>query len=313
MKSMLMTVLPWLAATFCLLTLAVVVVAVRRGARRHAMAAFALMALAGVSSLLWLTPKAGIAAEQTQIDLADYNLTFEENFDDISVSAWGPISMPGAPGKSRWIAHTPWNGDFGDAQFKDPTPDGPFSTENGILKIEARKINGKWFSGLISSMDANGNGFAQRHGYFEIRTKLPKGPGVWPAFWLIANQQPDASAEIDVLEYYGQFPETYHVVTHVWPKTDKVKPLHDSRAITVPSGSLTEDYHTFGVSVQSDFIIYYLDRKEVARAPTPPQHNEPLFILANLALGSGWPIDKTPDPSVMLIDYIRAYSKKTAN
>src|SRR5687767_4866926 len=128
MKSMLMTVLPWIAATFCLLALAIVVVAVRRGARRPAIAAFTVMVLAGVPSLIWLTPRAGIAAEQTRIDLADYNLTFEENFDDISVSAWGPISTPGAPGKSRWIAHTPWNGDFGDAQFKDPAQDGPFST-----------------------------------------------------------------------------------------------------------------------------------------------------------------------------------------
>ena len=45
-----------------------------------------------------------------------------------------------------------------------------------------------------------------------------------------------------------------------------------------------------------------------ARRPTPPEHRHPMFILVNLALGGGWPIDKTPDPSYMYVDYIRAYA-----
>ncbi len=34
----------------------------------------------------------------------------------------------------------------------------------------------------------------------------------------------------------------------------------------------------------------------------------PLYIPVDLALGGGWPIDKTPNPSYMYVDYIRAYS-----
>ncbi|WP_204271793.1 hypothetical protein, partial [Escherichia coli] len=48
------------------------------------------------------------------LDLTGYTLTFAEEFDSLSVSPWGP--------GSRWIAHTPWNGDFGDARFVDPRP-----------------------------------------------------------------------------------------------------------------------------------------------------------------------------------------------
>jgi hypothetical protein len=29
----------------------------------------------------------------------------------------------------------------------------------------------------------------------------------------------------------------------------------------------------------------------------------------DLALGSGWPIDQTPNPSFLYVDYVRAYSK----
>jgi hypothetical protein len=52
------------------------------------------------------------------IDLSHYRLTFAEDFNDLSVSPWGD-------GHSRWIAHTPWAGDFGDAAFTDPEPGFP--------------------------------------------------------------------------------------------------------------------------------------------------------------------------------------------
>jgi len=62
-----------------------------------------------------------------------------------------------------------------------PTPDlgvFPFTLEGGILRIEARKNDkGKWESGLLASADGNGRGFSQQYGYFEMRAKLPKGPG----------------------------------------------------------------------------------------------------------------------------------------
>lgn len=91
------------------------------------------------------------------LDLAGYRLTFDEDFrGPLSVSAWGP--------GTRWIAHTPYAGDFGDAAFADPGPDSPFAIEDGVLRIEARKANGRWRSGLLSSVDAKGEGFSQTFG-----------------------------------------------------------------------------------------------------------------------------------------------------
>ena len=34
-----------------------------------------------------------------------------------------------------------------------------------------------------------------------------------------------------------------------------------------------------------------------------------LYLLVDLALGSGWPIDQTPNPSYLYVDYVRAYAK----
>jgi hypothetical protein len=55
-------------------------------------------------------------------------------------------------GPARWIAHTPWNGDLGDAVFIDPEPKRPFKIRDGILSITASKEQrGKWMSGLIAA------------------------------------------------------------------------------------------------------------------------------------------------------------------
>lgn len=240
---------------------------------------------------------------KNEINLSGYAVTFDEDFERLDVSAWGPAT--------RWIAHTPWNGDFGDAQFVDPTPGFPFTIEDGVLRIEARRgDDGRWRSGLLASTDPHGNGFAQQFGYFEMRAKLPSGQGLWPAFWLIANKQEDTSAEIDIIEHYGNFPDMYESVVHVWKKTERGRSYQVLLRNKVPSGSLYQDFHTYGVSVEADWIIFYFDRVEIARTPTPPEHHYPMFMLVNLALGAGWPIDKAPSPSFMYVDYIRAYQRR---
>jgi hypothetical protein len=62
-----------------------------------------------------------LRSEPNAIDLSNYHITFNEDFSSFSISPWGP--------NTRWIAHTPWNGDFGDAQFADPVAGFPSRTE----------------------------------------------------------------------------------------------------------------------------------------------------------------------------------------
>lgn len=243
------------------------------------------------------------AAGEIGLSLEGYRLTFDEEFDRLDVSAMGP--------GTRWIAHTPWNGDFGDAQFSDPTPDFPFTVADGLLRIEAKKEpDGKWRSGLLASTDPVGRGFTQKFGYFEMRAKLPSGPGLWPAFWLIANKAPNASAEIDVLEHYGAFPDAFQSVVHVWPKMDQVKAIHETHTHRVPAGSLYSDFHNYGVLVEAEWTRFYFDRMEIWSRRTPVEHHEPMFVLLNLAMGGGWPIKDAPSPSYMYVDYVKVYQKE---
>jgi beta-glucanase (GH16 family) len=249
--------------------------------------------------------------QSSELDFSKMQLTFSEDFDDaLSVSPWGP--------NTRWIAHTPWAGDFGDARFADPMLGVfPFTTKDGMLRIEARKgADGKWESGLLASADGNGRGFSQLYGYFEVRAKLPKGPGVWPAFWLgsVVDKKAPASVEIDILEFYGHSPAAYQTNVHIYNTNPADAASIENygqgvlpHEVKVAPDQLTDDFNTFGAKVGPEWIIFYLNRHEVFRIKTPKEHQRPLDVLVNLALGSGFPIDQTPNPSYMYVDYVHVY------
>jgi hypothetical protein len=236
-----------------------------------------------------------------------------ENFDEETASNRRIETISSSRiGPARWTAHTPWNGDFGDARFMDPTPGGPFKMKDGILSITASKDGtGRWTSGLIAAADARGVGSGTRYGYFEARMKMPPGPGTWPAFWLAALKPvagSDGNVEIDVIEYYGQFTASYQAATAVWYK-DSSKNSGKLTKIDVPDASLVQDFHRFGVDISPKDIVFFLDGKQVWSRPTPPELDGPMYPLVNLALGSGWPIDQTPNPSTLLVDYVHVYGR----
>ncbi len=240
--------------------------------------------------------------EDPDINLENYVMTFNEDFDEaVDVSA-GECT-------TRWIAHTPWNGDFGAARFSDPVPGFPFRTKKGLLRIEASDEGG-WKSGLLSSHNKCGGGFDQKFGYFEIRTKLPAGVGYWPAFWLIGSDRSRFTAEIDVFEHHGVRPNQFSTTIHVHPRVDDVTRILASGSHTVEEGLLYRGFNTFGVSVEDDFMVFFLNRKEIWRTPTGAEFKQPLFILLNLGLEPSEVSEATPSPAYMYVDYVRAYMRK---
>ena len=248
------------------------------------------------------------------LNLDGFRLVFEENFlKPLDVSPWGP--------DTRWIAHTPWAGDFGDARFMDPQPEFPFTVEDGVLRIEAKKSDEfatkdpwkrPWAAGLLASCDPEGKGFALQYGYFVARMKMPPGPGVWPAFWLASaynrrdkDAGKDGSIEIDVVEYYGHFPSSYRTALHVW----EPKPHRGAGAsVTTRPDEPSTGFHDYGVLVEKDFTTFFFDGIEVWKQSTPKEHKKPLMLLVNLALGSGYSIENTPNPSYLYVEHVRAYS-----
>ncbi|WP_295808376.1 glycoside hydrolase family 16 protein [uncultured Nitratireductor sp.] len=256
------------------------------------------IALAMSFAIASVSSQERLETEADRLTMDAMRLSFNEDFSSLDVSAWGP--------DTRWIAHTPWSGDFGGARFADPGERSPFRIEDGNLRIEAKRdAEGDWQSGLLASVDPKGDGFAQQYGYFEMRARLPEGPGVWPAFWLIGKDRSKFTAEIDVIEFYGDKPDGYSSVVHVWHRDGR----HYSRFNRNPvfKEASPGDFHTYGVKIDRDWIRFYFDRAFIWKTETQEEHRQPLYILLNLALVDGPTKDAAPDPSHMIVDYVRAY------
>jgi beta-glucanase (GH16 family) len=165
--------------------------------------------------------------------------------------------------------------------------------------------------------------FSQAYGRFEARIKIPKGQGMWPAFWMLGNNISSVSwpacGEIDIMENIGKEPGTVHGSLH-GPST--VNKTSDASApFSLPAGqSFSDDFHLYAVEWETGTVRFYVDSNLYAtftQAQWPSggtwTFDHPFFIILNVAVGGTWP--GSPDattvfPQQMLVDYVRVYTKQ---
>jgi beta-glucanase (GH16 family) len=192
---------------------------------------------------------------------------------------------------------------------------------NGLLRLRARPrvieaSNGKTYeytSGMVSSGRGSSNlsapaGLVFQYGYAEIRAKLPAGRGLWPAFWLLPNNN-TSKPEIDVLEVLGHAPDTTHMAFHY-----RLPDGEDGREKATWQGSdFSADWHTFAIDWQPDKLVWYIDGVERWRYTDVTYiPSVPMYLLINLAVGGDWPgipDENTTFPAYYEIDYVRVWSR----
>ena len=184
----------------------------------------------------------------------------------------------------------------------------PFTTLNGELTMTADRsvsnpCNLPYTSGQINTSPS----FSQTYGYFEMRAKLPKGAGLWPAFWLLTidNTWPP---ELDTVEMLGQDPTT--IYASIFSTLTGTAHSYATQSASVADTS--SGYHTYGADWEPDYVTYYFDDNQFARFTTPADMKKPMYLLIDLAVGGKWPGSPTASttfPAYMNIDYVRAYSK----
>lgn len=221
-----------------------------------------------------------------------WRLTFQDEFDgpQLDTAKWNT-----AP---RW-GRVDWKGE--ELQYY---ADDAFEFRDGVLRIRAdqRSMEGKnYTSGLIETRFSH----MQAYGYFEMRAKMPKGKGLWPAFWMLPDK--DWPPEIDVMEYLGHRPNTIYMSNH-WSDSES---WHQSETAGYSGPDFSADFHTYAVEWNPGEIIWYVDGVERHRTSTGVP-DRPMFVIANLAVGGKWPGNpdsSTPFPSYLEIDYIRLYTR----
>jgi len=227
-------------------------------------------------------------------------LTFHEEFKDdtLDTAKW-----------NKWYSWPP----IINKELQDYVPDAFELLPGGGLRIRAEKrlSHGQAYtSGALTTLGS----FSQVYGYFEMKAKLPKGRGLWPAFWLLPPPETSklhGGSEIDVMETLMHEPEIVHLTLHA---TDPATGKKAGKGFPWKGpDDLTQGYHLYALSWRPGDLVWLVDGVERFHISGKLVPSVPEYLLVNLAVGGSWPgapDDKTVFPAYMDIAYIRAYQYK---
>ncbi|MDE2398236.1 MAG: glycoside hydrolase family 16 protein [Burkholderiales bacterium] len=237
-----------------------------------------------------------------------------------------------------------WIGGWGNSELQYYTADpGNVFVKDGLLTIRAVKesLHGCGYtSARLKTRRRDGSPlFAKTYGRFEIRARVPWGKGLWPALWMLPQDERyggwAASGEIDIMEIVGDRPhevlsslhfgsagsEARALVTHVHPLAD---------------GSTVADWHVYAVEWEPGAIRFFVDGAETRRLdhwwscsrtvdgrgaaarsaadlnPWPAPFDQPFYLVMNVAVGGDFPGAPTADtrfPAELVVDYVRVFEK----
>jgi beta-glucanase (GH16 family) len=195
--------------------------------------------------------------------------------------------------------------------------------ENGKLVITARRETYAGPDGVVrqftSARIESAGRFELKYGRVEARIKVPKGQGIWPAFWMLGSDFKaigwPACGEVDIMENIGSEPSKVHGSLH-GPGYSGGNPL--SGAYTLPNQARFSDgYHVFAIEWEPRTVRFYVDDVlyETQTADHVPEgrrwvFDHPFYIVLNVAVGGYWPGDPdstTRFPTSMFVDYVRVY------
>ncbi|MBN8210202.1 carbohydrate binding domain-containing protein [Bacillus sp. NTK071] len=252
-----------------------------------------------------------IELKKSDIQKEEWNLVWEDEFNGESINEdkWNFVQGGGGYGNNEWQNYT-------DREKNA-------RVEDGSLVIEAHKeqFGGNEYTSAKLTTQNKGD---WTYGRYEIKAKLPKGQGMWPAIWMMPTDYElysgwPATGEIDIMELLGHDPDTVYGTLHYgkpWKNTGE--------SYDLPVGDFSDDYHTFTLDWEPGEFRWYVDgilyakqndwftknENEAAAYTYPAPFDRDFFLQLNLAVGGNWPgypDDSTTFPNQMLVDYVKVY------
>ncbi|BEL02940.1 discoidin domain-containing protein [Actinoplanes sichuanensis] len=220
------------------------------------------------------------------------------------------------PDTAKWT-YDPGVPQNGEVQYYTPNSENASMNGSGSLVIEARRqdYQGRQYT---SHRMNTGNKFSVQYGRIEARVKVPKGNGLWPAFWLMGDDFLQGrpwpyNGEIDIMEVLGRNTSEAYSTLHA-PAYNGAGGYGQKYATV----DLSQDFHVWAAEWDSKGIRFFLDgrlvfdaaKETVENTRGPWIYDHKFYLILNLAVGGDFPgpIDATtPFPSQMLVDYVRVY------
>lgn len=187
-------------------------------------------------------------------------------------------------------------------------------TSNGYLTIRALK--NPYTSQYTSARIVTKGKKDFKYGRIDIRAKMPKGQGVWPALWMLGSNISSVSwpacGEIDIMENLGQDTKTVYGTIHYNDGGHKYK---GSNYVVASINDYNQKFHVFTIMWQENSIDWYVDYHKYFSANSSTikfdAFNLNQFFIFNVAVGGAWP--GNPDgttvfPQEMVVDYVRVFN-----
>lgn len=191
---------------------------------------------------------------------------------------------------------------------------------DGNLVIEARKETKATYNYTSARIKTQAKK-TFTYGRVDIRARLPKGKGLWPALWMLGSNITQAGygwpacGEIDIMELVGHTPATVHATVH-WGVSGGAH-YYSGNSYSLSQGDFSSSFHVFSLiweenkmTFLTDDQVYYTVTNTEIGSNYP--FNLPFFFIFNVAVGGNWP--GSPDattvfPQRMIVDYIRVFQK----
>lgn len=236
-----------------------------------------------------------------------YTLAWADEFttNGLNTNFWSFQNGDGCPDLCGW----------GNNELEYYRPDNLFF-QDGKMVIEARRENvgGRNYT---SSKILTAGKKTFKYGRIDIRAKMPSGKGIWPALWLLPQNNVfggwPRSGEIDLMEYLGHETNKVYGTLHYGPGPGS---MQINKSYTMNTGNFTNEFHVFSLEWKQDQIKWLVDGVVYGTAnksdfgSTNYPFNEDFYMIFNMAVGGNWPgaPDQTTQfPQWFIIDYVRYY------
>ncbi|KAF1992474.1 glycoside hydrolase family 16 protein [Aulographum hederae CBS 113979] len=227
-----------------------------------------------------------------------YCLVMEDNFQTIDESAWSYEIQRGGfgTGSFEWTTDDPKNAfcdgeglhivptlttestditldQMTDGYVLNLTTAGTCTTKSvSMCSIRSNKTAGHIINPVRSARLTTKGKKTLRYGKVEVIAKMPKGSWLWPAIWMMPNDDIygtwPRSGEIDIVESKGNHGDDYpdgrdSVVSalHWGPVAEKDAFYKTSGKHNVRRTDYTETYHTYGLEWSENYLFMYIDSR----------------------------------------------------
>ena len=238
-----------------------------------------------------------------------YSLTWADEFNALPLDAlaWTYDIGDGCPNLCGWGNN--------ELEYYTNRSDNLFF-QDGKMLIEAKNesFNGKQYTSTKIKTESKKT---FNYGRIDIRAKLPKGKGIWPALWMLPQSNVyggwPRSGEIDIMELVGHEPNKVYATVHYGPGPGSIQ---IGRNYTLNAGTFYDEFHVFSLEWKQNQLKWFIDGNLYSTVNSTDfgsntyPFNEQFFFIINLAVGGSWP--GNPDqstyfPQWLIVDYIRVY------